>query len=63
MSKSSKQCFWVSHRKVIDRYKNFLDMMASDNPLTKQEMRQMAEKWPDRYGFMKKFAEGINNSQ
>jgi hypothetical protein len=57
MNKTQSQHFWTAHRKLHDKISLFNEIQHGPNPLTEDEMRAMADKWPERYGFMLAFCQ------
>ncbi len=48
-----KLMFYQSHNRMMDKIKLFVEIQAGDNPLTKDEINLLIERFPGRYDFMK----------
>lgn len=52
LDKSPRAMFYRAHDHMMGQLHAYNEIMTGDNPLTKEERRRMATRWPDRYGFM-----------
>ena len=50
MRMSQTQMYWAAHRKSADVNITFMEMVQSDNPLTKAELEKLIEKRPELWG-------------
>ena len=53
---SQQEHFLRSHRMLYDKLIAFAELQAGPNPLSLDECREMARRWPERYGFMAQWA-------
>lgn len=50
--RSAKAMFCRAHDQMMGKLRTFAEIQAGPNPLTDDERRRLAAKYPDRYGFM-----------
>lgn len=58
-TKSSKEFWQSAEGRAFQINRTFLDMQASDHPLTAEEIRKLAAKRPEIWGRFLKYAENM----
>jgi hypothetical protein len=51
--RSAKAMFYRAHDKIMEKLHAFAEIQAGPNPLSDDERRRLADKYPERYGFMR----------
>jgi hypothetical protein len=51
--RSSQAMFYRAHDRMMDKLKTFNEIQSGPNPLTDDERCRLADKFPERYEFMR----------